>query len=1146
TLLVKNFQSKTVFSSSQNFSDNFEFYVNLLLPLNYSLDLIVFSEYGVVNKTIELKGREFLFKPKIVKEKFNYNLGEKAKFEINFEKRVDRKNVKVYLIDPEGSEKEVEFYEKDGKYFVDLDFGRSFRPGLYKLKVKTIEEKFVEKGRAPFKVSEKVVEVLEEEETEFGVGLVVVNTPKSIYLPGEEVKIIVGVLNEEGKRAYDAVINLVVTSPSGKIKVYNSYNGDFANDELDGSLFVIYNQTDEIGNYSIKVIATGQNLNTTYESFFEVRNFAEFEIERKMKTLIDIGHPNLAEIKIKARVDVENITIIEKLPNDFLEIVVYNGRIEKKENETWLIWNLNKLNESEEKVLRYTFTTPDVKPAIYLAGPIYVLYNNSYEFKEIKPWTFIIVDVVYYFFKFLPYYKTDPLQYAVDAVHHLVYNSFEIYRDAVVMCRNNMNYTLRLVLTDEADDDAGILQDWELQVATPTWQPITSSGTNGWKLFPGETNPHTSQSGIGTGDTCTRNPTTANGDKCEWDGYLVWNITITPSAPLGLNKIRVLPKTRTTGPMFETNILYVYLIDCEYPYDINLIRPIKIFSPTGEPTDKILRGHLAKIVIPLANYNTSFDKSADVSIKILDTRSNQEVDWFVVEGKTKRVNIPRTLNAPNWNTSIVTFTVLIPDNIEAVKYKVVVNISLESSFVTHEKTFDVYTDDSESSTDIVLFSSTPRMLGANCESSDGTTCDNNIDHSADCAGTNYCFRDIRVIYVCNYGDYNLTVNITDQTTGLLRYFSTESTPAVPQPNVNESGGTVLRWYNVNLNTSSCFRAEIPYRPSDDIGEETFYLTVEWKDPSTGEIRSVTQKHVSLTSANTGTKNPTISSKLNVTTALPGQNLPLRIIPKLGGTDYATTVESTRGALIHYVEIFIPPGFSKPTNFRIVDLNGGASVIADPEPGYPLGSEEEGWIVKFSPYRMIGIRGTTGTVMRVGVATSPQGVSEANYIEFTTNVVSTDKVVPGGKVLLTNYIGWGRINKAYIFHLDRSVLTIQAPFLKTVRYYNTTPTDEQLNFPLSFACGNFSTKLQVFNKGNLPAYNFRINETKSDILKTHPGDLIFYDFNPSNPYLEQSKLISWDGEINFITTGKDNAKNFTYSIFVPYQTNGTFSFQSLAL
>ncbi|MEM4958531.1 MAG: hypothetical protein QXX12_01505, partial [Nanopusillaceae archaeon] len=123
---------------------------------------------------------------------------------------------------------------------------------------------------------------------------------------------------------------------------------------------------------------------------------------------------------------------------------------------------------------------------------------------------------------------------------------------------------------------------------------------------------------------------------------------------------------------------------------------------------------------------------------------------------------------------------------------------------------------------------------------------------------------------------------------------------------------------------------------------------------------------------------------------------------------------------------------------------------------------------------------------------------------------------------------------------------EGPLLKTVRYYNTTPTDEQLNFPSFFACGNFSTKLQVFNKGNLPAYNFRINETKIDIIKTHPGDLIFYGFNPSNPYLEQSKLISWDGGINFIATGKDNAINFTYSIFVPYQTNGTFSFQALAL
>ncbi|MCC5994658.1 MAG: hypothetical protein LM587_03670, partial [Candidatus Aenigmarchaeota archaeon] len=927
-LRVKDVKGEVVFEDEKfvNGSFNFTFEVLPKAYGKYSAEIFAESESGNASKTLDFNVLKHIkVKPKVKQEKFNYELGEKIRFEIS---AIDEDTgeifpnatLQAFVVDPNGNITEVNYTQVGpGKFVVELDAEREFRPGLYKLKVKLSY------------VSPNPGEEVVEEEVSFAVGLVNVNTPKSIYLPGEEVKIIVGVLNSQGKRAYDANVTLIVRSPSGGAKVFNSYNGDFATDELDGSIFVLYNETSETGRYNISVVSVESDVVTTYETFFEVREFVEFDIERKMKTLIDVGHPNTNFIKIKSNVNARNVTIIEKIPNEFLEVVVYNGRIERKENETWLIWSIPYLNVGDEKTLKYEFTTPDVKPAIYLAGPISVFYNNSLEFDEVRDWTFIVVDVVYYFFKLMPYYKTDVLQYPVDAVHHLVYNSYEVYRDAIVMCRNNFNYTLRWVLFDEADDDAGVLQDWELQVATPAWQPITSTGTNGWQLYPGETNPHTSISGIGTGDTCTKNPTTANGDKCEWDGKFVWNITITPSAPLGLNKIRLLPKTRTTGSMFDTNIIHTYLIDCAYPYDVNLIRPIKIFSPTGEPIDRVVRGHVARIVVPLANYNTSFDKTVNVSIKILNTQTNEEQNWYVVNGNSRQVTIPKTLSPPNWNFSVVTFTVLVPDDIQPATYKVIVNISSQYSSVAHEKSFDVYTDDSGVTSDIALFVATPRKQGANCENNAGnSTC--NPGYTPTCGGANYCFRDWRLIYVCNYGDYNLTVNVTDQSSGAHQYYTTESTAAYPQPNFNDTTtGSVLKWYNVKLNTSTCFKAAIPYRPTDDTGEENYFLTAEWQDPVTGELKSVTKQFTALISASTGTKNPTIAAELNVTSAFPNQQLPLRIITKFGGTDYATTIEGTRGALIHYIEIFIPPGFSKPTSFKIIDANGAAVRTVNPDP-----------------------------------------------------------------------------------------------------------------------------------------------------------------------------------------------------------------------
>ncbi|MFH7880930.1 MAG: hypothetical protein QXI09_02895, partial [Candidatus Aenigmatarchaeota archaeon] len=1067
TLLVKNFQSKTVFSSSQNFSDNFEFYVNLLLPLNYSLDLIVVSEYGVVNKTIELKGREFLFKPKIVKEKFNYNLGEKAKFEINFEKRVDRKNVKVYLIDPEGSEKEVEFYEKDGKYFVDLDFGRSFRPGLYKLKVKTIEEKFVEKGRAPFKVSEKVVEVLEEEETEFGVGLVAVNTPKSIYLPGEEVKIIVGILNYEGRKVSNAFVNILVTSPSGKITTYSTLNGSVHNNG-DGTYVAYHNDTNEIGNYTIQVFALNEEITLNETSFFEVRNFVEFDIEREIPTIAEIFENVKANIRVKPKVSVQNLTIVEKLPINFTKIKAENAQVIKKENEIWIIWNFEELNQ--EFNLTYSFDLPHVTPYLYLLGPLEISYDES-KFIELKPWNLLAADVRYFFFTWsFRDTNNNPVS-------------------PMALCRGK-SYFVNVTVMEVADDVSTSSQQVKMQVKLQGEAMFNDLPYGGLIATP---QPYPNLDAFGLTENCVldTSPTDDN-DHC---GRVNQRLDITNAAVLGEHTLKLYLVTSGDAPVkYGTNKHPIRIIECT---DADLVDDIFVYSAPGEKEhylqgnfipNRIIQGHIGVVGVKIKNYNTSSLSNVNLSLTLLD--GTNELNWFIIEGRTQ--TIP-TL-APNEEKDIV-WNFIVPDKIIAKTYTAKITIKTSNSEKTYYKNFDVYSTEG-----------VPDYLLVFYEYPETATTDTTNDE-------NHFYG-----YVCNYGDYNLTVNITQES--VLENEGSTSTIVVPTPDENVTGR--ISWFNRLIPTSSCFNYYIAYIPIGDAGIEEFTITLTWKDPVTGETRIKSEKIGSIPEI--GGALGTLNISLTPTVVYPGQTAVPFTLTLQNTQDDAGTKQ------VYTLELLIPPCFI-PYGFSLQD------------PGYPIGSERTGWIVKWTPYyggkvSSDGSRyGTpTGNHWRIAAGGSVS-------ISFYVNVSSS--CLPGGKnfiIQATGYTG----PRAWIYQTASQVIVLNAPLLKTIRYYNTTPSNEQLDFPSFFACGNFSTKLQVFNKGNLPAYNFRINETKSDILKTHPEDLIFYDFNPSNPYLEQSKLISWDGGINFIATGKDNARNFTYSIFVPYQTNGTFSFQSLAL
>ncbi|MEM5835964.1 MAG: Hint domain-containing protein, partial [Candidatus Aenigmatarchaeota archaeon] len=171
SVVIKDSKGKIVFQDKKSTDGNFLFSFEFLPKHSgtYTAEIFAETEFGNTGKILSFEILKHLkLKPKIKQEKFNYELGEKIRFEISVvdedtNELYPNASLKVFVVDPEGNVTEVNFIEDEiekGKYYVELDAEREFRPGLYKLKVKLNY------------VSPNPGEVEVEGEIEFSVGLV--------------------------------------------------------------------------------------------------------------------------------------------------------------------------------------------------------------------------------------------------------------------------------------------------------------------------------------------------------------------------------------------------------------------------------------------------------------------------------------------------------------------------------------------------------------------------------------------------------------------------------------------------------------------------------------------------------------------------------------------------------------------------------------------------------------------------------------------------------------------------------------------------------------------------------------------------------------------------------------------------------------
>ncbi len=168
--------------------------------------IVLFSSFLTlynIQKIIKSEQEKEIF---ISPEGFSFKSDEEPEFELSLKEEglagitgmavTDQADIKASVVDVEGKLTSIkpEIIKQEGKVKIKLPKQRSFRAGLYKLKIEYKDE------------------IIEQN---FTWGVLAINTHKSIYLENELANIGIAVLDNQGHMVCDADVILEITDPDG-------------------------------------------------------------------------------------------------------------------------------------------------------------------------------------------------------------------------------------------------------------------------------------------------------------------------------------------------------------------------------------------------------------------------------------------------------------------------------------------------------------------------------------------------------------------------------------------------------------------------------------------------------------------------------------------------------------------------------------------------------------------------------------------------------------------------------------------------------------------------------------------------------------------------------------------------------------------
>jgi len=148
-------------------------------------------------------------------------------------------------------------------------------------------------------------------------GVATVNTNKSVYHPGEEVRIFMVVLDTSGYLVSNANVTLDVTNPLGSSTRYSTSTSEIT--QLSTGVYTTtYQQTSGEGDYSLFVQARGTQVNNSMLSYFTVKQAYDFDIIRTTPVTTDPWKgPFNSSVKIISHTNVTTFSFSEVLPLNF-------------------------------------------------------------------------------------------------------------------------------------------------------------------------------------------------------------------------------------------------------------------------------------------------------------------------------------------------------------------------------------------------------------------------------------------------------------------------------------------------------------------------------------------------------------------------------------------------------------------------------------------------------------------------------------------------------------------------------------------------------------------------------------------------------------------------------------------------------------
>ncbi|MFH0969880.1 MAG: hypothetical protein V1776_00235 [Candidatus Diapherotrites archaeon] len=204
-------------------------------------------------------------------------------------------------------------------------------------------------------------------------GLVAVNTMHSIYRPGETAEFEIVVLDKESFGVKGASVTLSITSPiSGSSSVLSTPSGIL--ETTTPGIYIAKLPVTEEGTYRVLVDALADGIDSSIQTTFDVHSRYDFDIVRWTATKIDPARlPVPVELTISpVSSTVKNVTVREFVPKEFDIVSDQNVWVYETANEKVIEWRSVALDSNAPAVLSYSYSVPDLKPWLYLLGPIEV------------------------------------------------------------------------------------------------------------------------------------------------------------------------------------------------------------------------------------------------------------------------------------------------------------------------------------------------------------------------------------------------------------------------------------------------------------------------------------------------------------------------------------------------------------------------------------------------------------------------------------------------------------------------------------------------------------------------------------------------------------------------------------------------------